>query len=238
MKNTDNKPFPFFRGKLFLYQPKEHKVSVDLVLFLSKVRGIRKSSKVVDLGAGFGFISLVLAKKFGVRVTAVEVDDCMLSLLKKNVELNELTHLIDVVKADVKEIGKHFKKGSFDVVVANPPFYLKEHSPNPDPYHFEVKGTLQDFIKASAYLLRDGGYLNLLAPAFRLAESFSHLEKHNLPPRFLSLVYPTFQKKARLSIITSIKNVKGPLDVDKPLVINTERGDYTEEVRYLLENFL
>ncbi len=238
MKDIDKNPFSFFRGKLLLFQSEKHKLSVDLVLFLSKVRGIKRSSRVIDLGAGFGFISLVLAKKFGVKVTAVEIDDTMLSLLQKNVEVNKLSHLIDVVKADVKEIHKHFKRGSFDVVVANPPFYPKEYSPNPDPYHFEVRGTLQDFIKASSYLLKDGGYLNLLVPAFRLAETFSYLEKENLPPRFLSLVYPTLKKKARLSIITSVKNVKGSLDVDRPLVINTEKGNYTEEIRYLLENFL
>ncbi|WP_461829126.1 methyltransferase, partial [Aquifex sp.] len=139
MRSTDN-PFPFFQGKLLLYQPEKHKVSVDLVLFLSKLRGIKRSSKVVDLGAGFGFISLVLAKKFGVKVTAVEIDDTMLSLLQKNIKLNNLSHLIEIVKADVREIHKHFKRGSFDVVVANPPFYPKEHSPNPDPYHFEVRG--------------------------------------------------------------------------------------------------
>lgn len=237
MKSTD-KPFPFFRGKLLLYQPEEHKVSVDLVLFLSKVRGIKKSSKVVDLGAGFGFIAIVLAKKFGVKVTAVEIDDTMLSLLKKNIEVNRLSHLVEVVKADLREIHKHFKRGSFDVVVANPPFYPKDYSPNPDPYHFELKATLRDFVEAASYLLRDGGYFNLLVPAFRLAETFSYLEKANLPPRFLSLVYPTLKKKARLAIVTSVRNVKGPLDVERPLVINEESGGYTEEVRHLLENFL
>ncbi len=238
MRGPDNKPFPFFRGKLLLYQPKEHKVSVDLVIFLSKIRGIKRSSKVVDLGAGFGFISLALAKKFGVRIVAVEIDESMLSILRKNVELNNLSRLIKVVRGDVRRVHEIFSKGSFDVVIANPPFYPKEFSPHPDPYHFETRGTLSDFVKASSYLLRDGGYFNLLIPSFRLAESFKELERNNLPPRFLSLVYPTISKKAKLSIVISVKNIKGPLDVDKPLVINTETGEYTEEVRNLLENFL
>lgn len=238
MRNSDNKFFSFFRGKLFLYQSKKHKVSVDLVIFLSKVRGIKRSSKVVDLGAGFGFTSIVLAKKFGVKVTAVEIDQDMLSLLRKNLELNDLSHLVEVVSADIREIEKYFKKGSFDVVITNPPFYPKEYSPSPDPYHFELKGSLLDFIRASAYLLRDGGYLNLFVPSFRLAEALYYLQEYNLPPRFLSLIYPTLRKKSKLSIIVSVKNLKGPLEVDKPLIINEEGGNYTEEVRHLLENFL
>ena len=237
MKEQD-KPFPFFRGELLLYQPQKHRVSVDLVLFLSKIRGIRRSSKVADLGAGFGFISLALAKKYKVKISAIELHDEMLSLLKKNVEINNLSSLIEIVKGDVRYISELFDRGSFDVVIANPPFFPKDFSPNPDPYHFEISASLEDFIKAAAYLLRDGGYFNLLIPSFRLFETFSFLGSYNLPPRFLSLIYPTVNKKARLAVITSIKNVGGSLDVDKPLIINDETGNYTPEVRKVLEEFI
>ncbi|GAB6065058.1 tRNA1(Val) (adenine(37)-N6)-methyltransferase [Aquifex pyrophilus] len=236
MKSTD-KPVPFFGGKLRFYQPENHKISVDLLVFLSKVRGIKRSSRVIDLGAGFGFLSITLAKKFGVKVVALEIEDLMLELLKKNVEINNVENLVEVVKGDVREVEKVFKRASFDVVITNPPFYPPHFSPKPDPYHFELRGSLKDFIRASSYLLRDGGYLNILLPCFRTSEAFSLMETYNLPPRYLALIYPTLFKKARLSIIVGIRNVKGPLECEEPLIINEEKG-YTPFVRELLDNFL
>ncbi|NPA32794.1 MAG: methyltransferase [Aquificae bacterium] len=238
MRNTTDRPFDFFRGKIKLYQPPEHRVSVDLVLFLSRIRGVKRSSRVIDLGAGFGFLSIAIAKKYKVPVVALELDRRMLELLKKNVELNELSHLITVVEGDVRKVDEIFKKGSFDVVITNPPFFPPNFTKNPNPYHFETRGTLKDFIKAGGYLLRDGGYMNLLIPSFRLYESFLVMGESKVYPRFLSLVYPTEEKRARLGIVTGIKNVGGGLECDKPLIINKKTGEYTEEVRNLLESFL
>jgi len=238
LKSIDKNPFPFFRGKIFLYQPQSHKVSIDLVLFLSKIRGIKRKSLVVDLGAGFGFLSIVIAKKYRVKVIAVEIDEKMIKLLEENIHLNKLNDLIEIVKGDVKKIQNLFPKQFCDVIVTNPPFYPLNYTSKLNPYHFEVWGTLKDFLKASAYLLRDGGYLNILIPCFRLYEAFNLLDKNNLPARFLSFIYPTIEKRAKLSIITSIKNLKGPLECDKPLIINEKNGEYTEEVKNLLESFL
>ena len=237
MRNTD-KPVSFFRGKLLFYQPSEHKISVDLILFLSKIRGIKRNSRIIDLGAGFGFLSITLAKKFGIKVVALELDEFMIKLLRKNVKINNLDNLVEVIKGDVREIEKIFKRASFDVVITNPPFYPPEFSPKPDPYHFELTGKLEDFIKASSYLLRDGGYLNILLPCFRIPQAFALMEKYNLPPRYLALIYPTLSKNARLSIVIGIRNVKGPLECEKALVVNDERGEYTPFVKELLENFL
>jgi len=41
-----------------------------------------------------------------------------------------------------------------------------------------------------------------------------------------------------LCIVSSIKNVPGPLKVEPPIVINELGGGYTEEVQGLLESFL
>jgi tRNA1(Val) A37 N6-methylase TrmN6 len=229
------KEFTFFRGKLRLVQPRSHRVSVDLVLFLSKVRGVRGRSRVIDLGAGFGFLSLVLAKKFGVRVLALERDREMVRLLEENIKRNGLEDLITPVEGDVREVERVFERSSFDVVVTNPPFYPYGKGDN---LHSEGDTTFGDFLRAGSYLLRDGGYMNVMFPAFRLFEAFTLMRDLNLPPRFLTLVFPKVSKPARIAFVTSVRNVPGPLQVDRPLVINTPEGGYTKEVEELLEGFL
>jgi FkbM family methyltransferase len=235
LKGSD-KRFSFFRGKLDLIQPEEHKVSVDLILFLSKAKGIKRSSKVADLGAGFGFLSVVIAKKFGCRVIAVERDERLYNLLRENIKINLLESLITPLKGDIRRIEELIEKGSVDVVITNPPFYPREYGVRDGGFHFEEDTKLEDFIVASSRILRDGGYFNLLIPAFRLHESFSTMGETNLPPRFLSIVYPKPSKGGRLSIVSSIKNVPGPLSVEKAIFINREEGGYTREVESLLDD--
>ncbi len=232
------KEFPFFKGKVKLIQPEEHKVSVDLVIFLSQIREVRKNSKVVDLGAGFGFLSVVLAKKFGCRVHAIERNKMMLELLKENIKLNGLEDLILPVEADVRRLGDLYRRGEFDVAVSNPPFFPKGYGKDDGGFHFESDTGLRDFVKAGSYLLRDGGYFNILIPSFRLYELFISFRELNLPPRFMSLVYPNCKKKAKLAVVSSIRNVPGPLEIGKAIFINELEGGYTQEVERLLESFL
>ena len=237
MRGSD-KRFPFFRGKLQLIQPRKHRVSVDLVLFLSRVKGVKRNSRVADLGAGFGFLSLVMAKKWGCEVHAIERDEEMLELLKENVRINSLEDRIKIVGGDVRDIEKLYSGGVFDAVISNPPFYPKDYGKEDGGFHFEGDTTLEDFIRAGSYLLRDGGYMNLLVPSFRLFELFGYLRSYNLPPRFLSVIYPNIRKDGKLCVATSIRNIPGPLRLEPPLVVNRPDGGYTEEVEALLEGFI
>ena len=232
------KSFSFFRGKLTLIQPGKHRVSVDLVLFLSRLKGVRRGSRVADLGAGFGFLSLVAAKKWDCEVYALERDREMLDLLGENVRRNGLEERIRVVEGDVRRVEELFERGSFDAVVSNPPFYPKGYGKEDGGFHFEGDTTLEDFVRAGSYLLRDGGYLNLLLPSFRLFELFEYLKNYNLPPRFLSVIYPNTKKEGKLCVVSSIRNVPGPLRLEPPLIVNRSDGGYTEEVEALLEGFL
>ncbi len=237
MRDSD-KEFSFFRGKILLRQPKEHRVSIDLVVFLSKIRGIKRNIRVADLGAGFGFLSIVLAKKYGSFVYALERDKKMLELLKENVNLNSLESKVLPVEVDIRNVEEIFKRGEFGAIVTNPPFFPKDYGVRASEYHFEGDTTLKDFVKAGSYLLRDGGYFNVLIPAFRLYELFLYMNEFNLPPRFLTPIYPTLNKNARLAVVVSIRNVPGPIHVERAVFINDPEGGYTQEVERLLEGFI
>ena len=234
MKEQGRKKVSFFRGKVHFYQDSRHRISVDLVLFLSRVRGIKRSSRVIDLGAGFGFLSIVTAIRHRCRVCALERDEGMLDMLKENITLNSAEELVEVVEGDVREADRIFHRDSFDVCLCNPPFFEEAG----EGIHRSGDTTLGDFISAGSYLLRDGGYFNLMIPSFRLAEAFEILTKHHLPPRFLTAVFPTPEKECRICFVTSIRNVPGPLHFDRPLVINNVDGGYTQEVSRLLEGYL
>lgn len=232
------KEFTFFRGKLRLIQPEEHRVSVDLVVFLSRLKGIKRNTRVAELGAGFGFLSLVIARKFGCEVFALERDEKLFHLLEENVRQNELGELVKPVKVDIREHRERFRRGEFNAVVTNPPFFPRDYGVGDGGFHFEDDTELKDFVEAASYLLRDGGYFNILVPAFRLYELFLLLDKFNLPPRYLGVMYPTEDKGGKLCAVSSVRNRPGPLSVDRAIIINSKEGGYTPEVESLLEGFL
>ena len=229
------KKVSFFRGRASFYQDTRHRISVDIALFITKIRGVKKSSRVVDLGAGFGFISISLALKYGCSVVAVERDRSMISLLKRNVRLNGVEGLVEILEGDVRDVDKLLDGGTFDVCVCNPPFFKEGSGPG---IHTELDTSLEDFVKAGSRLLRDGGYFNLVIPSSRLFEAVLYMHSSNLPVRFMTAVFSKLTKPCRLCFLTSIKNVPGPLHFDKPLIINREEGGYTQEVSGLLERFL
>ncbi len=228
----------FLRGKLHFYQPKESGISVDKVVFLSKRKGGKKGKRAVELGAGFGFLSISLAKKYNAEVLAVEIDELMYELLKENIEINRVQTLVKPLKLDIRHIREHLKGGSFDAVFINPPFYPTEYSPKPNPYEFEVMGQLKDFIEASSFLLRDSGYLNILLPSFRLPELFYLMNSLNINPSELNLIYPTLNKGGKLAIVVGRKNLKPNLTVGKPIVLNRGDGSYMPDISMLLEAWL
>ncbi|MCX8060768.1 MAG: methyltransferase [Aquificaceae bacterium] len=228
--------FDFFRGKIKLRQPKSHRLSVVEVLFVANLKGIRKSSKVLDLGAGFGALSVLIALKHLCPVWAVERDPLMLELLRENLRLNNIEDRVHLLERDLRTLRGAFEPKCFDVVVANPPFY--KQSGKSDGYHHESDTTLKDFIETGALFLRDGGYFNLLIASDRLVEALSHMERLNMHLAYLRIFYPKVSKNGKIARITAVKNLSPRPVVEKPLIINREEGGYTQEVSEIISSFL
>jgi len=85
---------------------------------LKYLESLQKPAKVLDIGAGSGNISILLAKHTNSNITAVEISREALYVLKKNIELFHLEKKITALHADL------FPKTSFlfDAIVSNPPY--------------------------------------------------------------------------------------------------------------------
>lgn len=238
MKGLEAEEFVFFGGKVRFKQPKKHRLSVVELLFLSNLKGVKRSSKVVDLGAGFGTLSILTSLKYGCEVWAVERDETMLELLKYNVRINQLDGKVHVIEGDIRFIERFMKRDFFDNVLLNPPFYPRTYRNKNNYFHFETDTDLADFIKATKYVLKDGGRVNLLYTAFRCMEAFLILKNNNINPSNVRIFYPKAEKNGKFIHIYGIKNGKGYMTIEKPLVINRSYGEYTDEVKSVLYGFL
>ncbi len=230
--------FNFFRGKVKFIQPRQHRLSIVEVIFLSTLKGVKRNSTVADLGAGFGALSIPITLKFHCKVIAIEKDSIMLQLLHQNVKNNNLENRVQILEMDIREVNQKLKSQSVNCVVLNPPFYPQQNEGKSNPYHTEVDGRLEDFLKASVHLLKDGGFINLLIPSYRLLEACNIMENINIKPAYLKFLHPFMDRNAKFVRIVGIKNLNPKLVIESPLIINHRENKYTHEVWEILERFL
>ncbi len=113
-----------------------------------------KDKTVLDCFCNVGGFSLCSAKYGAKKVTAVDISQTALDLVKRNAELNGLQ--IDTVCADVFELLRSYKKSGekFGVVILDPPAFTK----SADTVKDAVRG-YKDINIQGLKLVEKGGYL-------------------------------------------------------------------------------
>lgn len=220
----------FLGGRVKLYQTKaSYRATSDAVLLAAAVNA-RKGDKILDAGCGTGAVALCLHRRCpDTFVTGADIQDEMLSLMRKNVAYNRKEDFIGVVKADICDKKNGLPRGAFDWVVTNPPFILENQaSPNAvrDTAHRESGTDLKNWIEACLKYLKPAGRFAMINRADRL-------------PEILSLLYgalggleivPVYTKRgfpAKRVIVTGRKSSKSPAVLCGGVVLNSENGERT-----------
>jgi tRNA1Val (adenine37-N6)-methyltransferase len=223
-------------GFVQIAQPaKGHRFTLDSILLADFCR-IRPKDRVLDPGAGTGIISLLLAKRHPRAVfTAVELQPQLADLCEQNIIDNSLDGRITVIAGDLRKLSKTFDQGSFNVIVANPP-YIKEGSGMTSPHaarqiaRHDHAASLESYLDLHRFLKNSGKYF-LVFPAVRLAELAALMKRRKLEPKLLRVVHPYRDKPASLVLMESAKKGGTGLEVLPPLIIHEPGGGYTKEMR-------
>jgi len=225
-----------FSGRIKLLQPKEgYRFSVDAPILASWVK-VKRGEKALELGTGNGVIAVILARKFKeLEIVALEVQKELAELAKKNAELNGVSERMRVLEMDVKECHRHLEAQGFDLVVCNPPYFPKGHGrlslhTQEVLARHEVLGTIEDFLRASSYLLKYGGRCYYIYPPERLLRLLYAMKAHKLEPKRLRFVHPSPGKPSRMVLVEAVKGAKEGLKVESPLFIFDQKGGYTHEM--------
>ena len=91
--------------------------------------------------------------------------------------------------------------------------------------------TLEDILKISRKLLKNGGTLGLVHRPERLIDILITMRKYNIEPKKIRLVYPGKNKEANILLIEGKKNGKKGLKILPPLYSHNKDGSYTEEIK-------
>jgi len=224
-------------GELRMLQPVDGpRVSVDTVLLSSAVK-VRGKEKVIELGSAHGAVLLILAKKFPCAESfeALEICNGLVELARENAKLNGLQEQTRFVEGDLREVGKHFPRGVFDVVLMNPPYNdpgksrVSPRSARAIARH-GTACTIADVVAAASYLLKPRGRFFLVLRVNRLAETLVLLKQEGMEPKRLRFVHPLPGKEASMFLLSAMKQGREGLVVVPPLFITDGQGSYTPEL--------
>lgn len=209
---------------------------MDAVL-LSGFAWARGGERVLDLGTGTGIIPILLAAKTeGEHFTGLEIQEEMVDMAHRSVQLNGLEERVSMVQGDIREASRIFGRASFDVVTSNPPYMDDRHGlKNPELpkaiARHEVLCTLEDVVREAAAVVKPGGRFYLVHRPRRLAEILSVLREYRLEPKRMKLVHPFVDREANMVLIEAARGGGAMMRVEAPVIVFREPGVYTEEIR-------
>ena len=208
---------------------------MDAVLLANFAR-ISPKADVIDLGTGTGIVPLLLAAKSkGNSWTGLEIQENMVDMARRSVEMNEVTEKVNILQGDLKAVREIFKPAQFGAVTSNPP-YMKENSGLKNPSdtiyisRHEVSASLEDVISAASYLLKTNGTFTMVHRPSRLPEIMEMMVKYRLEPKRMQLVQPTVDKEPNLVLIEGVKEAGRECRILPTLAVYDEEGNYTEEL--------
>ena len=208
---------------------------MDAVL-LSDYARVKKGARVMDLCSGTGIIPILLEAKYPLSfVEGLEYQERYVEMAHRSILMNGQENRVSMKQGDVKEVRETYPQDSFDYVTCNPPYMTGSHGLTNEDFgkaiaRHEILCSLEDVVRASAWLLKQGGHLLMVHRPFRLAEIFYTLKQYRLEPKRMRLVYPYVDKEPNMVLIDAAKGGRQRITVDPPLIVYHKDGSYTEEI--------
>jgi len=218
-----------------IQDPKRFCFGMDAVL-LSGFARVKKGDICIDLGTGTGIIPILLeAKTRGKHFTGLEIQEASADMARRSVRGNGLTEKIDIVTGDIKEASDLFGSSCFDIVTVNPPYMdggrgLKNENEAVTIARHEILCDLDDVLRESSRLLKNGGRFFMVHRPNRLAEIICKMCANRIEPKRMKFVQPFVDKKPNMVLIEGILGAGSEVIVEEPIIVYESPGHYTPEI--------
>ncbi|AIM16590.1 MULTISPECIES: tRNA1(Val) (adenine(37)-N6)-methyltransferase [Neobacillus] len=223
-----------------IQSPSVFSFSLDAVLLAKFAYVPIQKGNIIDLCSGNGVIPLFLSTRTKGKIIGVEIQERLYDMAVRSIQYNGLENRIQMVHGDIKEMPKQLGYGRFEVVTCNPPYFKTppEGEINPNEHlaiaRHEILCTLEDVIKVSSDLVKQGGKVALVHRPGRLMDIVTLMRQYRLEPKRIQFIYPKQGKEANTLLIEAIKDGSPDLKILPPLVVYHDNNEYTKEIRAIL----
>lgn len=193
---------------------------------------------VLDIGAGTGILSLMLAQRSNAeQIDAIEIDENAYEQCVENFESSPWGNRLFCFHAGLDEFMDE-PEDEYDIIISNPPFYTddyKSENEKRDLARFADAMPFEDLVETANLLLSENGIFAVIIPHKEEKKFITLANDFELYPFKITRVKgtPTTEIKRSLLAFTRIQK---EVSVDE-LIIETARHQYTEEYIALTKDF-
>ena len=228
-------------GRVRLLQPRDgYRAAIDPV-FLAASIPVVPGDLVLDIGAGVGAAALCLAwREPRCQIRGIEMQRDLARLAMQNAELNGHAGRVEIMVGDLLRPPPRLAPGSFNHVMANPPFYPSEESTRPsDPgralAHQESEAGLADWVRFAVNMARPKGTITFVYRADRMEALLADL-RGRAGEIVVFPLWPGGSKPASRVLVRARKGVGGPTRLCAGLLLHEADGRYTPAADQILRD--
>jgi tRNA1Val (adenine37-N6)-methyltransferase len=215
------------------------KIGTDGVLLGAWCPSENNPNSILDIGAGTGILSLMLAQRTNAeQIDAIEIEENAYEQCVENFENSPWSDRLFCYHADLNEFMDD-PEDEYDLIISNPPFYSEDFKPENnarDLARFEDAMPFEHLVEAADLLLSENGIFAVIIP-FKEEERFFNLcEEVDLYPIKVTRV----RGSAKTPIVRSLlafKRYELPVLAANELIIEINRHQYTDEYIELTKDF-
>ena len=215
------------------------KIGTDSVLLGAWCPIDNKPFSVLDIGAGTGILSLMLAQRTSAeQIDAIEIDENAYEQCVENFEASPWSDRLFCYHAGLDEFIDE-PEDEYDLIISNPPFYAENYKTDNDSRdlaRFQDALPFEELVDAASLLLSENGIFAVIIP-YKEEERFIDLcTEAELFPVKVTHVKGSHSTPIVRSLLAFKRYELSVLEADE-LIIEISRHEYTEEYIELTKEF-
>ena len=224
------------------------KIGTDAVLLGAWCPIENNTFSVLDIGAGTGILSLMLAQRSNAeQIDAIEIDENAYEQAVDNFENSPWGDRLFCFHAGLDEFIEEPEDDpsdselaqQYDLIVSNPPFYAEDYkteNEQRDLARFQDALPFEDLVEAADLLLSENGIFAVIIPFKEEAKFIDLCAEAELFPVKVTRVKGTTTSETKRSLL-AFKRYELPVLTADELIIETARHQYTPEYIVLTKDF-
>jgi tRNA1Val (adenine37-N6)-methyltransferase len=194
---------------------------------------------ILDIGAGTGILSLMMAQKSPQAfIEAIEIEENAFEQCVDNFEKSPWSVRLFCFHASLEEFTEE-AEDTYDLVICNPPFFSGEIPENYTPRdlaRMQEALPIEQLMESVSILLSENGFFYLVLPFDQEEKAIAVAAENSLFPYKILHLKGHPEATVSRSFFAFTKQKESSITYES-LILETERGQWTEAYRDLTRDF-